>query len=128
MYDKGKIIIGIIIGVVLLSFPFWLNMGKASPAPEPILSTKAKQAKECIESKTFMTSSHMQLLNNWRDLVVRENTRTYVAENGKKYNMSLSNTCLECHTNKSKFCDQCHNYLEVKPYCWDCHIVPKESN
>jgi hypothetical protein len=36
-------------------------------------------------------------------------------------------TCLECHSNKTKFCDQCHNYLDVQPYCWDCHLVPKES-
>jgi hypothetical protein len=39
----------------------------------------------------------------------------------------LQNTCLNCHNNKSKFCDQCHNYAEVTPYCWECHIEPKEK-
>ena len=38
--------------------------------------------------------------------------------------MSLTNTCLGCHSNKAQFCDQCHNYLEVTPYCWDCHVDP----
>jgi hypothetical protein len=34
---------------------------------------------------------------------------------------------MECHSNKTKFCDQCHNYMGVAPYCWDCHIAPKEN-
>jgi hypothetical protein len=35
---------------------------------------------------------------------------------------------MDCHSNKSKFCDQCHNYVDVDPFCWDCHIEPKENN
>ena len=37
--------------------------------------------------------------------------------------MSLQNECMRCHSNKKKFCDECHNYMAVKPYCWDCHIA-----
>ena len=47
--------------------------------------------------------------------------------------MSLSGTahtkdggsCMSCHANKDKFCDRCHDYLAVKPYCWDCHVEPQ---
>jgi len=41
--------------------------------------------------------------------------------------MSLQNGCMTCHSNKKKFCDECHNYMAVVPYCWDCHIQPKEK-
>jgi len=41
--------------------------------------------------------------------------------------MSLQNTCMECHSNKSKFCDQCHTYAAVNPFCWECHIQPEEN-
>ena len=41
--------------------------------------------------------------------------------------MSLSQSCLGCHSNKEQFCDACHNYAGVKPNCWSCHIVPKEA-
>jgi hypothetical protein len=34
---------------------------------------------------------------------------------------------MDCHSDKTKFCDQCHNYLSVNPYCWDCHIAPEEK-
>jgi hypothetical protein len=40
--------------------------------------------------------------------------------------MSLSNTCLACHDGQEKFCNACHKYLAVKPFCWDCHFDPKE--
>ena len=25
------------------------------------------------------------------------------------------------------FCDKCHNYTGVKPYCWDCHVEPSRG-
>ena len=74
-----------------------------------------------------MTTQHMQLLDVWRDSVVRDGNRLYINAEGKSYNMSLSNTCLDCHSNTTEFCDRCHNYASVTPYCWDCHIAnPKE--
>jgi len=127
IYDKGKVFIGLGIFLVLVLFPFWYNHGKAAPAPEPKLSKKAKAAKECVRPKEFMKAEHMQLLDVWRDTVVRSAQRTYVNESGKEYTMSLTNTCLDCHEEKVEFCDKCHNYASVTPYCWDCHIDPKEK-
>lgn len=127
MYDQGKVFAGLAIFVVLLSFPFLLNLGKTAPAPELKLGDKAEAAKECVEPKAYMTAEHMQLLNEWRDTVVRNAQRVYVNSSGKKFEMSLSNTCLDCHSEKAEFCDKCHNYAAVTPYCWDCHVDPKET-
>jgi len=127
MYDRGKIITGLIIGVGLLLFPFIYNGSKAAKAPEPELTAKAKEAKECVAETPFMRTSHMKLLDEWRQEVVRDGERSYKASNGKSYYKSLQVTCLDCHSNKTKFCDQCHNYMGVMPTCWDCHIAPKEN-
>ncbi|MBW2660656.1 MAG: sulfate reduction electron transfer complex DsrMKJOP subunit DsrJ [Deltaproteobacteria bacterium] len=130
MNDKNKIITGLIIFIVIITFPFWYNMGKASPVPEPKLTDKAKLAKECLEPKAFMKAEHMQILDVWRDSVVRTANRVYVNKNGKKFNMSLSsgeNSCMGCHSNKADFCDKCHDYASVRPYCWDCHIEPPKE-
>jgi hypothetical protein len=59
--------------------------------------------------------------------VVRDEVRYYTSSSGKVYYKGLQTTCMDCHANKSKFCDQCHNYMGVAPYCWDCHIAPKEN-
>jgi hypothetical protein len=126
MNDKNKIITGLIIFVIIATFPFWYNMGKASPAPEIKLSEKAKAAKECVGE--FMQAEHMQILDVWRDTVQREGKRIWVSSAGKEYNMSLTKTCLECHGDKAEFCDKCHNYASVRPYCWSCHVDPEEMN
>ncbi len=127
MYDGGKIIIGLIIGIGLFLSPFFYNAGKAAKAPEPELTAMAKEAKVCVAQKSYMRESHFTLLDEWRHTSVRDGERYYTAWDGKKYYKSLQVTCMDCHSNKTKFCDQCHNYVDVNPYCWDCHIVPEEK-
>ena len=130
MDDKNKIVIGLIIFVAIVTFPFWYNLGKASSAPEPKLSEKAKAAKECVMPKKDMKQEHMQILDLWRDTVVRDANRMYKSGSGKIFRMSLSTgeeSCMGCHESKTDFCDKCHNYASVAPYCWDCHIAPKEE-
>jgi len=127
MYDAGKIVTGLIIFVLLITFPVWYNelTGKASAVPEPKIVTKEKR---CVEPTPYMKEAHMQLLNRWRNNVVREDKRIYESTDGKTYSMSLTNTCMDCHSNKAKFCDQCHNYVGVTPVCWNCHVIPKEQS
>jgi hypothetical protein len=129
MSDKKLIITGLLIFLVIVSFPFWFNRGKAAPLPQPVLTEKAKAAKVCVRSTEYMQANHMRLLDLWRESVVRLDKSIYVNPDGKEYVMSLSNTCLDCHSNKTEFCDRCHNYASVRPYCWNCHIEnPKEAS
>ncbi|MFO7461381.1 MAG: sulfate reduction electron transfer complex DsrMKJOP subunit DsrJ [Desulfatiglandales bacterium] len=127
MYDGGKIITGLVIGVGLLLFPVFYNAGKASKAPEPVLTEKAKAAQQCVEAASYMKTDHMKMLDEWRHEVVRNDERYYKSSTGKVHYKGLQTTCMECHSNKTKFCDQCHDYVGVAPYCWECHIEPKEN-
>ncbi len=130
IYDGGKIFIGIIIFLSVATSPFFYNMGKATAKPDPKLDTpeiQKMEKKQCVEPKEFMRREHMKLLNEWRDSVVREGNMIYIGVGGEVYSMSLQSTCMKCHSNKKKFCDECHRYVAVKPYCWDCHIAPKEN-
>ena len=122
MKDRNKILAGLVVFIAVITLPFWFNMGKAAPAPELELTAKAKAAKTCVMPTAFMKAEHMQLLDVWRHNVVRNGERAFVNPEGKLFDMSLSNTCLDCHSNKAEFCDRCHNYASVRPYCWDCHI------
>ncbi|MEW6442164.1 MAG: sulfate reduction electron transfer complex DsrMKJOP subunit DsrJ [bacterium] len=126
MYDAGKIIAGLLIFLALLTSPVWYNVvsGKADYQPQPQLPTEQK---ECVKPAAYMKPFHMDLLNQWRDEVVRQDTRVYGTVAGQTYDKSLTSTCLSCHANKAEFCDRCHNYLGVNPYCWDCHVQPKEK-
>jgi hypothetical protein len=170
MYDGSKIITGLIIGLGLFLSPIFYNLGTPAKPPVPELTAKAKDAQACVAPKAYMTAWHMQLLDQWRHEVVRDDNRYFntneemkwdsfdyrlldnwrrlvTTDNaidklsrmvtqsdvkdagapGKTYYKSLQLTCMDCHSNKTQFCDQCHNYMGVTPYCWDCHIAPKEN-
>lgn len=129
MNDKSKIIIGLIIFLVLMTSPVWYNLISGSPvgSPETVIATANEPGRDqCVMPVDYMRTDHMDLLNQWRDLVVREGERVHKAHTGKKFNMSLTNTCMDCHSNKDTFCDRCHNFAGVDPYCWTCHIEPGE--
>jgi len=126
IYDKGKIFLGLAIFVGLVASPFWYNpvFGTGTTAP-PEIKLPA-DAKQCVLPRAQMRASHMQVIYEWRETVVREGARTYRHADGTDRPMSLSNTCLGCHGGKKEFCDSCHGYLAVQPFCWDCHFDPKE--
>jgi hypothetical protein len=107
--------------------PIWYGWLNRSAEGAPKLELPPGE-KECVESTQYMRTSHVDLLNNWKETVVRDGKRTYVSSTGKEYTMSLTNTCItQCHSNKAKFCDRCHDYMNVQPWCWDCHNFPKEA-
>jgi hypothetical protein len=101
MRDRPQILAGLLVFVGLFTFPIWrARVTKASPtAPDIKLPAQEKQ---CVAPLSYMRNSHMQLLVNWREEVVRDNQRQFTAYNGKVYEKSLTRTCLmQCHTNKA---------------------------
>lgn len=126
MYNAKAVIAGIIVFAGIFSAPFWVNINGTRDYKRPeLVLPKTPNEKECVESAEFMRANHMTLLNEWRDEALRNENRVYVASNGKKWTISLQNTCLKCHENYAEFCDKCHVTNNVDPYCWTCHILPK---
>ena len=134
LFDRNRVIAGIVIFLVAITFPLWQNLGKTVAAPTPSLDTPvikklAEKEKKCVMPTEWMRANHMQMLVDWRDNVVRSDekgapiVREFDSPDGRKFLASLTNTCLDCHSNKDKFCDQCHNYVAVAPNCFGCHLL-----
>ena len=134
MYNAKFVIPGIIVFAGLFTAPFWINMLSSSHEEvKVVLPTEpvtffGEERSQCVEPKEWMAANHMELLLEWRDQALREGKRIYVASDGKKWETSLQNTCMACHSNKADFCDKCHNANSVNPYCWDCHVIPQGNN
>jgi hypothetical protein len=137
IFDRNKVIVGVVIFLGLITLPLWPNLGKTVPAPAPKLDSPAIQKlaakdKKCVMPTEWMRANHMQMLIDWRENVVRTKEqkvttsrgREFKSPDGKLYLASLSKTCLECHSNKADFCDKCHNYVAVVPNCFGCHLEP----
>ncbi len=128
MHHGGKIIFGLVVFVTLVTFPIWFTgaTGNTGYVPEPKLPAGGGR---CVESREYMKAWHMDLLNQWRDLVVRNGQRVYISKTyGTEHPMSLSDmtvqSCMSCHNDKAAFCDSCHTYVGAEPYCWECHNIP----
>ena len=123
MKDKPFILGGLVVFVVFVTTPIWRGIATrkiALAAPEIKLPVQGKQ---CVAPVSYMRTSHMRLLDEWREGVVRTEQRKYIAYNGKVYEKSLTKTCLSaCHGSRQEFCDRCHSYSGVSALnCWKCH-------
>jgi hypothetical protein len=125
MHDAGKILLGLGVFAGLVIAPAWYGIGRGKGAPPEL--EKPAEAKQCIEPTAFMRAKHMELLDSWRDAVVRRAEHVYVATDGKRHVMSLTGTCLRCHAEPDKFCNKCHAYAGVEAFCWDCHQNKRRS-
>ena len=126
MRDRVWIITGLLVFLGLITYPAWHSLAARTTSKGPDL-VLPRHEKECVAPVSTMKTSHMKLLLDWQDAVVRHDQHTYTAPDGKVYNMSLSGTCLRCH-NKKEFCDRCHSYVGVSsPNCWNCHVDPAQA-
>jgi [DsrC]-trisulfide reductase subunit J len=112
-----RIIGGLVLAGAVGTSPAWVGLARGKGEP-PRLQLPQGQ---CVEPVSFMRARHMELLDQWRNKVVREGERVYVASDGRSHTMSLTGTCLGCHGDAGEFCNRCHQYAGVEAPCWDCH-------
>lgn len=158
MANAWKTLIGLVIFLAAVAFPFWYNAGHAATPTVPDLDPAAiatLKGRSCVEPTDYMRSSHMVLLEHWRNQAVRDGDRTYVASDGVQYEISLEKTCLGCHADGApagvaahaaaspggnapapggavseagpQFCTTCHAAGGVPQIdCWSCHVATGE--
>ena len=114
--------------LVVATLPVWRG---AAARGSSFQSPPNPQGQRCIEPKDVMRAGHMRMLVRWRDEVVREDRRLYVASDGRQWQKSLVKTCLSCHgpvdangksTTAATACNECHEYVKARLDCWNCHL------
>jgi hypothetical protein len=121
MRDRSRVIAGLGVFVVLAALPIWHALWAAGDISRPELELPQDES-QCIEDTEFMRNRHQDFLNQWRNAVVRDGETEYTSTAGEIHTMSLTGTCLSCHDNRDTFCTRCHDYANVEPRCWDCHV------
>lgn len=115
----------VLVGAVI-TFPWWYSRAEASASPPIVLPPSGS----CIEPVEVMRRSHMTMLYDWRDSVVRTSDkarRTYVNSQGVAFEKSLTRTCLGCHVSRRTFCDRCHERVSVTVSCFQCHASERAA-
>ena len=113
--NRNKVAMAILALVILLPIGYYTIRDAFPRSAEPFLEKPDPKYKECVRDTLYMRLHHMELLKEIRVQVVRE---------GKRSEIGLAN-CRGCHTNRGRFCNQCHNAVNLYPDCFGCHNYPE---
>ena len=111
----------ILIPVVLILLPIVYSIVAAPltarvDAAVPFLEPASTESETCVDGKTAdeMRYHHMDLLKRMRDRVLREGDRS-----GTQFD-----DCKGCHKSRERFCNRCHDRVNLTPDCFGCHDYP----
>jgi hypothetical protein len=107
----------ILILVIFLPLGYSVVSRVVPGAGEPtavFLEMPDPQHEECVKDTEYMRFHHWELLRDVREEIVRYGNRGEISLKG----------CVNCHPNRERFCDACHNAASVRPDCYGCHYYP----
>ena len=109
------------VAVLVIVFPLGYTLVRSvlprgAEAAQPFLDKPQTESARCVlgADTNDVRFHHMDYLKQIRDQAVRE---------GKRGSVGL-NTCRECHTSRERFCNQCHNAVNLQLDCFRCHYYP----
>jgi len=107
-----------VIAVLIILAPLGYSVLSAVVGPggqqaEPFLE-KPENASKCVRDTTYMRFHHMDYLRELRNDAVRRGIRGEVG----------LFSCRECHTSRERFCNQCHEAVNLNLNCFRCHYYP----
>ena len=120
--NENKKLLFVVVPILIILFPLGYSVAgfifsKDTQSARPFLEMPDAKYKKCVRETTYMRFHHMDLLKEIRDKSVRD---------GKTGEIALKN-CRECHTNRERFCNQCHNAVNLHLDCFDCHYYPLKA-
>ncbi len=104
----------VVVFLAVLAFPFFYNLVSTGYSSSATAQPQLKIAKpgKCVEDTAWMRKNHMKMLIHVREKAVREGVRSVDHS---------FHGCINCHPKREEFCNRCHDYVGVKPECWNCH-------
>jgi hypothetical protein len=125
MIKKIPVLMGILVFVSLLTLPLTLKTigGNVEIPQAQVIKSENGAPASCIEDREYMRANHMKFLMKWKHQVFDGGERSYVNRQGQTFDISLTGTCLGCHSNKEQFCGACHSNIGAKIPCFDCHTT-----
>jgi len=116
--------------IILLLLACGIVCSAFSAGPRPFL--EIPDGKTCVKDAAYMRSHHMDLLKEARDEVVREGKEGRVEFDGRQLEEGEvvsdgrhdPRGCRHCHKSRERFCNRCHDKVNLNPDCFRCHHYP----
>ena len=110
-------IVAVSVLIILLPLGYsavYAVFARGGEASEPFI--EMPDGETCVGGKSgeYMRYHHMDFLKDIRDDAVRKGERGEIG----------INSCRECHTSRERFCNQCHDAVNLHLGCFHCHYYP----
>ena len=111
----------VIVAVLIILLPVGYSMVDAvvstATKGDELFLTMPADHKECVDGKNakYMRYHHMDYLHKVKNDAVRKGIR-------EKPGIT---SCGECHTSQEKFCNKCHEAVNLNLNCFRCHHYPE---
>ena len=109
--NKNRLVaLGLILFVLLFTFPVLMNLGKSVAKTQPPAMLQDQKAMQELADKLGVKNidefreRHKQVLAEWKDIVVRDGKRVYVTKDGREIPISLQNLA-----SQPQYCSDCHD-------------------
>ena len=86
-------------------------------SPEPFLERPDEKYDACIRETEYMRFHHMDYLKEVREEFVRH---------GNREGKGIA-SCRGCHTSRERFCNRCHEAVDLNIDCFGCHYYPEAA-
>ncbi len=115
---SGRVVpVLMIVAAILLPFAYSVVnavVAGESDASKPFLERPDAKHESCVKDTEYMRFHHWELLRRIREEVVRFGIRGEIG----------FDRCRECHTSRERFCNRCHDEVNLTPDCFGCHYYP----
>ena len=110
----NRIAVAVMALVIVSPIGFSAVSSAISRGPQPFLERPDQGQRACVKDTEYMRFHHMDYLKEIREEYVRYGIREA---------KGLS-SCKGCHTNRERFCDRCHQTVDLNIDCFGCHYYP----
>jgi hypothetical protein len=120
--NKKMNLVAVVIPIAIMVLPLIYSVtsrvfARDVPTSLPFLERPDQQYDNCVRETEFMRFHHWELLREIREEVVRHGIRGEIK----------LDSCRECHPSREKFCNRCHNAVNLTLDCFGCHYYPEQA-
>lgn len=115
-FDDKRVVlaVGVIAAFVAIPFLYSVISYVTAGSAEPFLERPDAKYENCVRDTEYMRFHHWELLAEIREEFVRHGIRGDITLSG----------CRKCHPNRERFCNECHDAVNLTPDCFGCHYYP----
>jgi hypothetical protein len=114
---SNKTVVAAMVIIIMIPIVYSAVFSAVTQGPQPFLERPDAKYENCIKDTEYMRFHHMDYLKEVREEYVRYGIR----------DADGLMSCQQCHPSRDRFCNRCHNTVDLNIDCFGCHYYPETA-